>query len=66
MSFAKRHIDIMCGMDGAVMCWLPGTEGGMAAGAEPFSGRLPMTWYRVVENMGKADGDLLFEMRCGL
>ena len=58
------------GWDGAVMGWLPGTEGGgvvdMLAGAEPFTGRLPMPWYRDVEDIGKADADLLFEMGYGL
>ncbi len=58
------------GWDGAVMCWLPGTEGGgvadMLAGSQPFTGRLPMPWYRTVEDIGKADADLLFEMGYGL
>ena len=58
------------GWDGAVMGWLPGTEGGgvadMMAGAEPFTGRLPMPWYRDVEDIGKADAGLLFEMGYGL
>ena len=54
------------GWDGAVMCYLPGTEGGgvadMLAGMEPFSGRLPMPWYRDVEDIGMPDADLLFEI----
>ncbi len=56
--------------NGAVMCYLPGTEGGgvadMLAGAEPFAGRLPMPWYKAVEDIGKVDADLLFEMGFGL
>ena len=58
------------GWDGAVMCYLPGTEGGgvadMLAGMEPFSGRLPMPWYKAVEDIGKPDADLLFEMGYGM
>ena len=56
--------------DAVVMCYLPGTEGGGIAsvltGESGFSGRLPMPWYRDVNDIGKADADLLFEKGYGL
>ncbi len=56
--------------DSVVMCYLPGTEGdGMVSplvGASPFTGRLPMPWYRSMDDIGKDNPDLLFEMGFGL
>ncbi len=48
--------DYIDGWDGAVMCYLPGSEGrGVAnvlCGAKPFTGRLPSPWYGSVEQIG--------------
>ncbi len=58
------------GWDAAVMCYLPGTEGGGVAdvlvGKEPFTGKLPMPWYRSVDDIGAKNPDLLFDIGYGL
>lgn len=47
--------DQMHRWDALVMAWLPGTEGGGVAdvlyGSRPFTGRLPLTWPRTVEQL---------------
>jgi beta-glucosidase len=56
--------------DGIVMCYLPGSEGdGVAAvlsGEADFTGRLPMPYFRSVEDIEKADAKLLYEAGYGL
>lgn len=56
--------------DAAVMAYLPGTEGeGIAPvlfGEKDFTGRLPMPWYKSVEDIGKKDVELLFKVGYGL
>lgn len=51
--------------DSIVMCFLPGSEGqGIAPvllGELPFSGRLPMPWYKTVEDINRPQPDLLYE-----
>jgi beta-glucosidase len=55
--------------DAAVMCYLPGTEGGGIAatltGQAPFTGRLPIPWYKSVGDIGKENPDLQFELGYG-
>ncbi len=62
--------EYMDGWDAVVMCYLPGTEGdGVAAplvGDVPFTGRLPMPWYKSVDDIGKDNPDLLYETGYGL
>lgn len=54
--------------DGAVMCYLPGSEGeGIAdavAGKAGFTGKLSMPWYRSVDSIGT--DDVLFPQGFGL
>ncbi|KAL0419050.1 UNVERIFIED_CONTAM: hypothetical protein Sradi_1318500 [Sesamum radiatum] len=42
-------------MDGLVAAWLPGSEGGGVAdvifGDHEFQGRLPLTWFKNVEQL---------------
>lgn len=56
--------------DGVVMCYLPGTEGdGIASvlsGEAPFAGKLPMPYYKSVEDIGDESKNLLFDMGYGL
>lgn len=56
--------------DAAVMCYLPGTEGGAVApllcGEGDFSGRLPMPWYADEKEIGTDNPELLFETGYGL
>jgi beta-glucosidase len=56
--------------DGLVMCYLPGSEGdGVASvlsGEAPFTGKLPMPYYESVDDIGKEDAKLLFEVGYGL
>ena len=51
--FIRDYID---DWDGAVMCYLPGSEGqGVAnvlCGGKPFTGKLPSPWYESVEQIG--------------
>jgi beta-glucosidase len=61
-------------MDGLVASWLPGSEGEGVAdvlfGVRPFTGRLPVTWPRTLEqepiNVGDASYDPLFPFGYGL
>ncbi len=54
--------------DAAVMCYLPGSEADGVAnvltGKSPFSGKLPMPWYRTVKNIGTER--VLFDVGYGL
>ena len=54
--FVSDYID---GWDGAVMCYLPGSEGqGVAnvlCGRKPFTGKLPSPWYASAEQIGTED-----------
>jgi beta-glucosidase len=56
--------------DSIVMCYLPGTEGdGIASvltGETPFTGKLPMPYYKSTEDIGKKDAQLLFKAGYGL
>lgn len=56
--------------DAAVMCYLPGTEGGSVApllcGESDFSGKLPMPWYDNAKSIGADNPELLFESGYGL
>ena len=58
------------GWDGAVMAYLPGSEGqGVALalfGEKGFTGKLPMPWYERVEDIGRTNAKLLFERGYGL
>jgi len=61
-------------IDGLVAAWLPGSEGTGVAdtlfGKRPYTGRLPMTWPRTLEqepiNVGDADYDPLYPFGFGL
>jgi beta-glucosidase len=61
-------------MDALVAAWLPGSEGAGVAdtlfSVRPFTGRLPMTWPRSLDqepiNVGDADYDPLFPYGYGL
>ncbi len=61
-------------VDGLVAAWLPGSEGTGVAdtlfGKRPYTGRLPMTWPRTLEqepiNVGDADYDPLYPFGFGL
>jgi beta-glucosidase len=61
-------------IDALVAAWLPGSEGAGVAdtlfGVRPFTGRLPMTWPRSLDqepiNVGDADYDPLFAYGYGL
>lgn len=56
--------------DGLIMAYLPGTEGkGLAnvlTGIAPFTGELPMPWYKTVDDIAKEQPELLFELGYGL
>ncbi len=62
--------DYMEDWDSIVMCYLPGSEGdGIAAvlsGETAFTGKLPMPYYKSVEDIGKKDSTLLFDMGYGM
>jgi beta-glucosidase len=61
-------------MDGLVAAWLPGSEGAGVAdtlfGARPYTGKLPVTWPRSLDqepiNVGDDDYDPLFPYGFGL
>jgi beta-glucosidase len=61
-------------IDGLVEAWLPGSEGAGVAdvlfGARPFTGKLPVTWPRTLDqepiNVGDANYDPLFPYGFGL
>ena len=70
---AGRHVlitDYAGDWDAIVMSYLPGSEGdGIAAvlsGEVAFSGKLPMPYYKSVEDIGKEDADLMYEPGYGL
>lgn len=56
--------------DSLVMCYLPGTEGdGIASvlsGEINFTGKLPMPYYKSVDDIGKEGARLLFDVGYGL
>ena len=56
--------------DSVVMCYLPGTEGdGIASvllNKTPFSGKLPMPWYKSLENIATDDAEIQFPLGFGL
>ncbi|WP_433431419.1 glycoside hydrolase family 3 N-terminal domain-containing protein [Nonomuraea sp. CA-141351] len=64
----------LSGVEAVVASWLPGTEGDGVAdplfGAVPYTGRLPFTWFRSVEqlpiNVGDAAYDPLWPYGWGL
>ncbi|MCK2217727.1 CIA30 family protein [Actinomadura sp. ATCC 31491] len=64
----------LSGVEAVVAAWLPGTEGAGVAdplfGAVPYTGRLPFTWFRSVDqipiNVGDAAYDPLFPYGWGL
>ena len=62
--------DYIDGWDSVVMCYLPGSQGdGVASvlsGEAPFTGKLPMPYYKSVEDIGKENVRLLFEAGYGL
>jgi beta-glucosidase len=66
--------DLLGRTDALVASWLPGSEGSGVAdvlfGRRPFTGRLPVTWPRTVEqepiNVGDADYDPLYPYGFGL
>lgn len=70
---AGRNVIIkeyMSQWDSIVMCYLPGSQGeGIASvlvGEVPFLGKLPMPWYKDVEDIGKKDATVLFTIGFGL
>lgn len=64
--------DRIDGWDAVVAAWLPGSEGAGIAdvlfGHQPFTGKLPVTWPRSVEQLplGSSDEDPLFPVGFGL
>lgn len=66
--------DLLGQIDALVASWLPGSEGSGVAdvlfGRRPFTGRLPMSWPRTIEqepiNIGDEDYDPLFAYGHGL
>jgi beta-glucosidase len=66
--------DLLDRIDALVASWLPGSEGAGVAdvlyGRSPFTGRLPVTWPRSVDqepiNVGDADYDPLYPYGFGL
>ncbi|HEY8443416.1 MAG TPA: glycoside hydrolase family 3 protein [Clostridia bacterium] len=56
--------------DAVIMSYLPGTEGdGVAsvlAGEVDFTGKLPMPWFKTVDDIKKENPDLLFKLGHGL
>lgn len=60
--------DYLKDWDAAVMCYLPGSEGDGVAnvltGRKPFTGKLPMPWYKSTEDIGT--GNYLYELGYGL
>jgi len=70
---AGRNVIIneyMDSWDSIVMCYLPGTQGdGIASvlcGEKPFTGKLPMPYYKQVEDIGEVNAKILFETGYGL
>jgi beta-glucosidase len=62
--------DYIDAWDSIVMCYLPGTEGdGVASvlsGEVKFTGKLPMPYYKSVDDIGKENAQLLFDLGYGL
>jgi beta-glucosidase len=66
--------DLLGQIDALVASWLPGSEGAGVAdvlfGRKKFTGKLPVTWPRTVDqepiNIGDADYDPLFPYGFGL
>jgi beta-glucosidase len=66
--------DLLGQIDALVASWLPGSEGAGVAdvlfGHRPFTGKLPVTWPRTVDqepiNVGDADYDPLYPYGWGL
>ncbi|MDH3499476.1 MAG: glycoside hydrolase family 3 C-terminal domain-containing protein, partial [Acidimicrobiia bacterium] len=66
--------DLLAGWDALVAAWLPGTEGqgvvDVLFGLEPFTGALPYTWPRSVEQLplggADLDADPLFPLGTGM
>jgi beta-glucosidase len=66
--------DLLGQIDALVASWLPGSEGAGVAdvlfGRKPFTGKLPVTWPRTVDqepiNIGDADYDPLYPYGFGL
>jgi beta-glucosidase len=63
-----KHVDEW---DAFIVAWLPGTEGDGVAqvlfGDYPFTGRLPYTWPRSIEQVPRNDADVpLFPLGFGL
>lgn len=62
--------DYIDAWDSIVMCYLPGTEGdGVASvlsGEVKFTGKLPMPYYKCVDDIGKENAQLLFDLGYGL
>ena len=66
--------DRLSSIDALVAAWLPGSEGAGVAdtlfGARPFTGKLPVSWPRTLDqepiNVGDADYDPLFPYGFGL
>lgn len=56
--------------DSIVMCYLPGSEGdGVASvlfGETPFTGKLPMPYYKSLGDIGNEAADLLYQVGYGL
>ncbi len=56
--------------DSVVMCYLPGSEGQgvvpVLFGDTNFKGKLPMPWYKDVDDIGNETADLLYEFGYGL
>ncbi len=56
--------------DGLVMGFLPGSEGQGVAdvllGMRNFVGKLPMPWYKEVEDIGTENADLIYPVGFGL
>ena len=66
--------ELLTQIDALVASWLPGSEGAGVAdvlfGRRPFTGKLPVTWPRSVDqepiNVGDADYDPLYPYGFGL
>lgn len=62
--------DYMDDWDSIVMCYLPGSEGdGVASvltGETTFTGKLPMPYYKDIEDIGSENPDLLYDFGYGL
>lgn len=73
--FAGRHLagleNYLTNWDSCIMAYLPGSEGGEAVanllmGTKPFKGKLPMPWYKTVDDIGDSQPELLFDLGYGL